>query len=142
MIMGKSEKKSIRFIGEEKFIFGIRELETQLHFLLSDGGDKIICEKKGKGIIIQKYIGKDKTMIVIPSEIEGLPVTAIGYGAFVLQDCVKKVVIPKSVKKIEEMAFVGKFGLTIACEAMWKPLGWSSKWNTFNYHVRWGYKGE
>lgn len=44
--------KKIYFIGEEKFLFGIKELQAQLQFSLANDGDKIVCEKTGEGIRI------------------------------------------------------------------------------------------
>lgn len=56
--MKKSELKMIKFIGEEKFLFSIQELQKQLHFSLTEDGNEVICEKKGEGIRIEFLQGK------------------------------------------------------------------------------------
>ena len=56
------------------------------------------------GIEITKYKGKAQKL-VIPDEIEGIPVVAIGYIAFWENKFIKKVVIPNSVKYIDDDAF-------------------------------------
>ena len=56
------------------------------------------------GIEITKYKGKAQKL-VIPDEIEGIPVVAIGYNAFLGNKFIKKAVIPDSVKYIDEGAF-------------------------------------
>ena len=61
---------------------------------------------QNKGIRIDKYIG-NATSVVIPEQIENLPVTSIGYRAFDNPD-LKKVVIPESVKSIVYCAFVSQ----------------------------------
>ena len=54
-------------------------------------------------VLIKSYVGQEK-QVVIPSEIEGYPVTAIGFSAFGRQD-IETVVIPDTVTVIEEYAF-------------------------------------
>lgn len=54
------------------------------------------------GIEITKYIGSDKT-VVIPEEIDGLPVMSLAKGAF--SGDIERVVIPKTVKNIKDGAF-------------------------------------
>lgn len=54
-------------------------------------------------IVINRYIGSDES-VVIPSEIDGKPVTKIGMTSFMSTD-VQKVVIPDSVDEIWENAF-------------------------------------
>ena len=58
------------------------------------------------GIQIDKYVGSD-SFVVIPEEIEGLPVTSIGYRAFDNEN-LYKVIIPASVQTIVYAAFVSK----------------------------------
>lgn len=55
-------------------------------------------------IIIDKYIGKDET-VVIPNEIEGYEVVAINIAAFAQNETMEKVVLPDSVKQIWNKAF-------------------------------------
>lgn len=56
------------------------------------------------GISIEKYTGSD-TKVVIPAEIDGMPVTVIGDNAF--ENCreVTEICLPDSLKKIGNMAF-------------------------------------
>ena len=56
-------------------------------------------------IIIDKYIGKDET-VVIPKEIEGHEVAAIKMLAFTQNKTIEKVVFPDSVKQIWDSAFL------------------------------------
>ena len=60
----------------------------------------------GNGVKILKYNGSAKS-VVIPSEIEGLPVKEIGRDAFRSNDTMKSVIIPDSVEEIGESAFLG-----------------------------------
>lgn len=53
---------------------------------------------------ITKYSGKD-AVVVIPSEIDGIKVTSIGYGAFNYNDTAESVTIPDGVTNIGELAF-------------------------------------
>lgn len=45
------------------------------------------------------------TELVVPSTYEGMPVTAIGFGAFIMNSTLESVVLPNSVEKIEACAF-------------------------------------
>ena len=53
---------------------------------------------------ITEYLGTG-TDVVIPSSIEGSPVTKIGYWAFYGNEYIKSVIIPDSVKAIDDEAF-------------------------------------
>lgn len=53
---------------------------------------------------IKEYFGKE-TNVIIPSEIDGVPVTTIGEGAFAFCIYLESVTIPESVTKIEDFAF-------------------------------------
>ena len=57
-----------------------------------------------KGVKIKEYIGKDKE-VVIPSEIDGMPVTSIGGCSFSSNKFVESVTIPDSVTEICLLAF-------------------------------------
>ena len=59
-----------------------------------------------KGVKIKEYIGKDKE-VVIPSEIDGMPVTSIGGCSFSSNKFVESVTIPDSVTEIGSWAFSG-----------------------------------
>ncbi|MBE6761157.1 MAG: hypothetical protein E7551_02610 [Ruminococcaceae bacterium] len=63
-------------------------------------------------ICITKYIGEGNE-VVIPEEIDGLPVTSIGVSAF-WSTKIQSVTIPASVTKIENMAFYNCENLKIA----------------------------
>ena len=52
-----------------------------------------------------------ETNITIPSKIDGLPVTSIGYEAFMDCDLIESIVIPSTVKSIDDYAFKGCFSL-------------------------------
>ena len=59
--------KAIAYFGDEKFLFGIKELQEQLRFTLSGEGKKIYCTQSGTGISIDVeadcvhfYYGKEK----------------------------------------------------------------------------------
>ncbi len=102
------------------------------------------------------------TSIVIPAEIEGKVVTAIGNSAFSGNASLESVVIPNSVTSIGSRAFynctnlasviipnsvttIGSYAfeycnnLTIYCEAESQPSGWNYSWNYSNCPVVWGY---
>ena len=67
-------------------------------------------EQDGK-IVLTKYCG-DGGAVVIPSEIDGKPVTIIGENAFSGCNFLTSVVIPKSVTAIGDEAFRGCTSLT------------------------------
>ena len=62
-------------------------------------------------ITIGRYLGTDST-VVIPESVGGLPVTAIGGRAFYVNRTLTSVVIPESVTRIDESAFLGCASLT------------------------------
>ena len=66
---------------------------------------------RGGGITITGYRG-GASEVVIPAQIEGLPVRAIGDGAFNDNDSLTSVTIPGSVITIGEMAFANCGSLT------------------------------
>jgi hypothetical protein len=69
--------------------------------------------RDGKGVVITKYTGKGGT-VVIPAEIEGLPVVALGTSSFHANNggTFTSVVIPESVKRIGTGAFTFRKSLT------------------------------
>lgn len=64
---------------------------------------KIFVFDKENGTI-EEYFGEE-TDVVIPSEIDGVPVTTIGEGAFAYCKFIESITIPESVTKIEDFAF-------------------------------------
>jgi len=69
----------------------------------SNSADDFSYKVENDGIAITGYKGEIK-YVVIPSEIDGLPVVAIGNSAFMEKNLIN-VVIPNSVKTIEGDAF-------------------------------------
>jgi hypothetical protein len=65
----------------------------------------------GDSITITKYKG-DAAIVNIPARIDGIPVTAIGEGAFYKCGSLTNVSIPSSVTSIEYAAFAGCGSLT------------------------------
>lgn len=84
-------------------------------------------ERDGK-ILITKYIGASGDM-VIPAEIDGKPVTAIGEHAFHGCTALTTVVIPASVTKIGDMAFRSCTSLTISTPANSYAQKFAEKYN-------------
>lgn len=57
------------------------------------------------GVIITKYKGNDSS-VEVPAEIEGTPVTEIGFYAFEAKSSLVSVALPESIKTIGEGAFL------------------------------------
>lgn len=74
--------------------------------------DDFETEEVDGGISIDKYIGDDE-IVVIPEEIDGMPVTSIGSNAFVNNKQIKAVKISDSVIDIETNAFLNCSNLEI-----------------------------
>ena len=113
---------------------GIGQTQDGLKFYIDiDDGNKIL--------IITGYTGQS-TDVVIPQTInfnnEDLAVSAIDDYAFENNSSLTSIVIPSSVTSIGSYAFRGCSNLTIYCEAISKPSGWSSNWNYSNRPVVWG----
>ncbi len=71
--------------------------------------------------------------VIIPAEIDGYPVTVIGNDAFANCDGITSIVIPDSVKTIEDFAFSGCDGLTTATISSGvTTLGCNIFWNCEN----------
>jgi hypothetical protein len=89
----REEAQKTEITPEEEFKFGLTE--------------------DGEGIVITEYIGK-RQYVNIPTEVQGFPVVEIGGSAFhglnsgngQYNDKIVSVIIPSSVKKIGEGAFV------------------------------------
>lgn len=66
---------------------------------------------KGNTVTINKYIGKDKT-VIIPERIEGKKVTSIGNYAFWNCPGLNDIILPDGITTIGDYAFSGCVGLT------------------------------
>ncbi len=93
------------------------------------------------GIAITEYTDKSVNELVIPSQINGRPVVAIGDYAFSYCSSLTSITIPNSVTTIGRYACRGCSSLTIYCEAESAPSGWDSDWNADDRPVVWGYRG-
>jgi hypothetical protein len=70
--------------------------------------ENITTTDDGNGIILTSAnIDQTATEVVIPSEVNGVPVTEIGEKAFYQNDIIESVIIPSSVTIIAEEAFDG-----------------------------------
>ena len=74
------------------------------------------------GIKIRSYTGSD-TVVVIPAEIEGKPVTALYNYVFGNNSPVRAVLIPESVKEIEEVFINNETVELVICEGVTRTLG-------------------
>ncbi len=112
-------------ITQEEIIY-----QNGLHFLIKDGY-----------AIVTGYAKGLSNNVVIPSAIEvndkTYNVISIGYAAFYNCSSLTSIVIPSSVMIIENYAFSGLIFLTVYCEAINKPSGWSPEWNHSNRPVYW-----
>lgn len=68
-------------------------------------------------VLILRYKGKD-TDVVIPSEIEGIPVTELSASAFINNKRVECVIIPDSVVSLMGRAYTGNDGVFRGCTAL------------------------
>ncbi|GMO46192.1 MAG: hypothetical protein Ta2G_01240 [Termitinemataceae bacterium] len=67
---------------------------------------KFIVTDDGKNVRIMKYMGS-AINIIIPSKMDGLPVTELSYQSFSGNTKITKIVIPNTVTNIKEEAFKG-----------------------------------
>lgn len=88
--------------------------------------------------LIDQNAFKDSLLQSITFE-EGSTLDAIGTFAF-SHTHLESIIIPISVRVIQNLAFWHNDGLTIYAEASEQPLGWSRGWNTDDYPVVWGYQ--
>jgi len=58
-------------------------------------------------VTITKYYGVELEEVVVPSQIDSLPVKVIGEKVFYWQSDIKKVILPDSIEVIGDMAFYG-----------------------------------
>lgn len=88
------------FLGKTEFVQA-EEVETQCDF------EYTIYEKSNQ-VHLNEYVGdKDATEVIIPDEIEGIPVTDIGRNLFAGMDNLEKVVLPSGLEEVWEGAFKG-----------------------------------
>ena len=99
---------------------------------------KFTYEINGDEITVTGY--KDGSEMVIPENLFGFTVTAIGDSAFRNCKLIVSVSIPDSVTSIGSYAFNNCNSLTIYCEAASKPSDWNSNWNYSNCPVVWDCK--
>lgn len=81
---------------------------------------------------------KNLVSIIIPNS-----VTNIGDCAFGGCTSLTSIIIPNSVTSMGDEVFNMCKAITVYCEALEKPSGWSEWWNYSNYgncNVVWGYK--
>lgn len=79
---------------------------------------------------------------------EVYPVTAIDVAAFSLCSNLTRVVVPSSVTRVEQYAFLGCETVVVYCEALLKPKKWEEKWDivgsylgeTIRCPIVWDYK--
>ena len=82
------------------------------------------------------FYGSKLTEIYLPNGVE-----KIGYNAFALNDKLRILGIPSSVKEIEDYAiFSYTNDIYIACEAKSKPVGWGNSWALDRTYVAWDSK--
>ena len=116
--------------------------------MIDEGSKLILVETDASAFIFNNgkitgltEYGKTLSDIVIPTTINGISVTGIGYEAFYNCDSLTSIEIPNSVTSIGDEAFYNCSSLTIYWEAQSQPSGWSSGWNYYNGPVIWGYDG-
>ncbi|MBO4604849.1 MAG: leucine-rich repeat domain-containing protein, partial [Clostridiales bacterium] len=69
-------------------------------------GDYEYVKKEDGDLIIVRYTGSDSE-ILIPSELDGMKVTAIGSEAFAYCGSVRKLSLSEGIKEIADQAFLG-----------------------------------
>lgn len=79
---------------------------------VSDSADDYLYSEKYNGITLDKYAGKDASVVKIPETINGRPVTVVGEKCFENHSEISEVVLPDTVTGIRYNAFRGCTGLT------------------------------
>ncbi len=77
----------------------------------AENGFEYAVNEDGESVTLTKYSGSD-TEVIIPSELGGKPVTAIGNEAFQEKTTITSVTIPEGVTSIEDYAFEDCTSLT------------------------------
>lgn len=84
---------------------------TEIERPETPASDFFYQERENSGIHILEYRGTDEH-VVIPSKIDNIPVTVINFLAFRNAENLKSVVIPETVKTIDDVAFITCTNLT------------------------------
>ena len=90
------------------------------------GAENYLYSVSGDSVTLTKYFGENDTEIVIPVEIDGIPVTKIGEKCFEDHEEIQRVILPDTLKVIDYRAFYGCSGLTEMNlpESLEKTGGW------------------
>ena len=72
-----------------------------------DGLDDYLYSTGSSCVTLTKYFGEGESTLVLPTEVEGLPVTRIGEKCFEDHDEIEAVVLPETLKVIGYRAFYG-----------------------------------
>lgn len=72
-----------------------------------DGLDDYLYSTGSSGVTLTKYFGEGESTLVLPTEVEGLPVTRIGEKCFEDHNEIEAVVLPETLKVIGYRAFYG-----------------------------------
>ncbi len=122
------------------------EETTADDFVFADAAKTQILKYKGKGgdVVIPSTVTnicsgafsgcKGITSITIPASVAN-----IGKEAFKGCTGLKNIVIPATVVAMGADVFSGCSSLSICCEAISKPLGWTDNWNSSYRPVSWRY---
>ena len=91
-----------------------------------DGAENYLYSVLGGNVTLTKYFGEKEAEIVIPGEIDGMPVTRIGEKCFEDHEEIERVFLPDTLKVIDYRAFYGCSGLTEMNlpESLEKTGGW------------------
>ena len=86
-------------------------------------------------IVITKYVGTNQTGVTVPASINGMPVSAIGEGAFKNNKELKTVIVSEGVKDIGDSAFENCTSLaTITLPTTIVHIGEKAIYNTAYYN--------
>ena len=90
------------------------------------GAEDYLYSASGGNITLTKYFGEDESEIIIPAEIDGMPVTKIGEKCFEDHEEIERVILPDTLKVIDYRAFYGCSNLTDMNmpETLEKTGGW------------------